>query len=46
MVQEVKGIKFIFDEDLGTRYPMITIDYKDGIVFKGLRIFAQGAYSC
>jgi hypothetical protein len=34
MVQEVKGIKFIFDEDLATKYPVITIDYKDGKILK------------
>lgn len=46
IVKEIKGLTFIVDTSLNQRYPEINIEYKNGVIFKGLKIYASGASSC
>jgi len=46
MVAEVKGMHFVYDSDLSRKFPEVTIEYKNGIIYKGLHVFAAGYHSC
>jgi Fe-S cluster assembly iron-binding protein IscA len=44
-IQE-KGFNFVIDSDLAEQYNHFSIVYQNGILFKGLRVFAHGAPHC
>lgn len=46
VVVEEKGFSFLIDGKLAKQYKHFSIVYQKGFIFKGLRVFAQGASYC
>ncbi len=46
ITNELEGFTFIIDKDLARKYPNYSIVYQNGLVFKGLRIYAEGTSGC
>ena len=46
LVTNTEGFNFVIDKSLSQQYRNFSIVYQDGILFKGLRIYAQGAPHC
>lgn len=43
---KTKGFNFVIDKDLARQYQQFSIVYQNGIISKGLRIYAGGASHC
>lgn len=46
VVTNIKGFKFVIDKELASQYRRFSVVYQNGIIFKGLRIYAHGASHC
>ena len=46
IVAREKGFKFVIDKELAQQFPGFSIVYQNGILFKGLRVYAHGASHC
>ena len=46
VVAQARGFKFVIDKGLASQYPRFSVVYQNGIIFKGLRIYAHGASHC
>lgn len=46
IVTQEKGFNFVIDRGLAQQYKHFSIVYQNGIVFKGLRVYAHGASHC
>ena len=46
IVTQTKGFKFVIDKGLASQFPRFSVVYQNGIIFKGLRVYAHGASYC